>query len=204
MYGEISSGVTSILFLAAAGCCFHQMRGTTSSAIITICALNAMICVQPKFSSFVQMSLTLTGWIPGGRGGFFVGEKNSLRRYPNPPKFVPQFTANRLFIGPFGTGFDLKKSFRFSLNPPPYSFGIKVECTFGLTLIGFSVRNCLRFDQNPSVTTCCGVLNLGTAEAGTGRASWTEGSVTSGLFIPGGMRSIKLLGTCSPNSPLPL
>src|ERR1700722_15843633 len=142
--------------------------------------------------------------MPGGRGGCFVGEKNSLMRPPKPPKFDPQLTARRLLIGPLGTGLDLKKSFRLSLNPPPYSSGIRFDCRLGLTLIGFSVRNCLRFDQNPSVTTCCGVLNLGTAEAGTGRASWTEGSVTSGLFIPGGMRSIKLLGTCSPNSPLPL
>src|SRR5579863_3346866 len=125
-------------------------------------------------------------------------------RYPNPPKLVPQFTARRLLSGPFGTGFDLKKSLRFSLNPPPYSSGINVECTFGFVLIGFSVRNCLRLDQNPSVTTCCGVLNLGTAEAGTGFASWTEGSVTSGFVIPGGMRLMKSLGTCSPNSPLPL
>src|ERR1700733_10034133 len=112
-------------------------------------------------------------------------------RYPKPPKFAPQFTASRLLIGPLGTGFDLKKSFRFSLNPPPYSSGIKVECTLGLTLIGFSVRNCLRFDQNPSVTTCWGVLNFGTAETGTGFASCTEGSPSSGFVIPGGMRLIK-------------
>src|ERR1700677_2455878 len=123
---------------------------------------------------------------------------------PKPPKFEPQLTASRLFIGPFGTGLDLKKSLRFSLNPPPYSSGIRFDCKFGLTLIGFSVRNCLRFDQNPSITTRWGVLNLGTADAGTGRASWTEGSATSGLVISGGMRLIKSLGTCSPNSPLPL
>src|ERR1700722_9829438 len=89
-------------------------------------------------------------------------------RSPKPPKFDPQLTARRLLSGPFGTGLDLKKSFRLSLNPPPYSSGINVECTFGFVLIGFSVRNCLRFDQNPSVTTCWGVLNLGTAEAGIG------------------------------------
>src|SRR5580698_1538181 len=142
--------------------------------------------------------------MPGGRGGCFVGEKNSLMRPPKPPKFDPQFTARRLLSGPFGTGLDLKKSFRFSLNPPPYSSGIKFDCRFGFTLIGFSVKNCLRFDQKPSVTTRSGVLNFGTAEAGTGFASWTAGSSTSGLFIPGGMRFMKLLGTCSPNSPLPL
>src|ERR1700753_3894043 len=124
--------------------------------------------------------------MPGGSGGCFVGEKNSFSRYPNPPKLVPQFTASRLFIGPFGTGLFLKNSDRLSLKPQTYSSGIKVECTFGFTLIGFSVRNCLRFDQNPSVTTCWGVLNLGTAESGTGLASCTEGSVTSGFVIPGG------------------
>src|ERR1700733_295443 len=104
MYGEISKGVTSSLFLAAVGCSFHQIRGTTNSAITTMCRQNAMVCVQPKFSSLVQISLTLTGWMPGGRAGCFEGEKNSLMRPPKPPKLAPQFTARRLFIGPLGTG----------------------------------------------------------------------------------------------------
>src|SRR5580700_4511367 len=141
--------------------------------------------------------------MPGGSGGTFDGEKNSLMRYPNPPKFAPQFTARRLFIGPFGTGFELKKSFRFSLNPPPYWSGIRVECTLGFTLMGFSVRNCLRLDQKPSVTTRSGVWKLGTAEAGTGMDCCALGLVAPGFVESGGKRSIKLLGTCSPNSPLP-
>src|ERR1700730_435656 len=141
--------------------------------------------------------------MPGGSGGTFDGEKNSLMRYPNPPKFAPQFTARRLLIGPFGTGRERKKSFRFSLKPPPYWSGISVECTLGLILMGFSVRNCLRLDQKPSVTTRSGVWKSGKAEAGTGTACGALGFGAAGLLISGGKRLIKLLGTCSPNSPLP-
>src|SRR5215467_12290263 len=100
-------------------------------------------------------------------------------RYPKPPKFVPQFTASRLLIGPFGTGFDLKKSFRLSLNPPPYSSGIKVECTFVFTLIGFSVRNCLRLDQNPPLAACGRVFKSGTAEGARSRRTATQRSATA-------------------------
>src|SRR5690349_17011929 len=129
--------------------------------------------------------------MPGGRGGGLVGEKNSLMRYPKPPKFAPQLTARRLFSGPFGTGLDLKKSFRLSPKPPPYSSGISGDCTSPRTFTGFSVRNCLRLDQNPSVTTRSGVRNLGTAEAGTGTCDCALEADAPGLFISGGNKFVK-------------
>src|ERR1700730_18152839 len=141
--------------------------------------------------------------MPGGSGGTFDGEKNSLTRYPNPPKFAPQFTARRLFIGPFGTGRELKKSFKLSLKSPPYTSGASVECTLGFTLMGFSVRNCLRLDQKPSVMTRSGVWKLGIAEAGPGTDGCAFVFGAPGLLGFGGQRLIKLLGTCSPNSHIP-
>src|SRR5580693_4231902 len=135
------------------------------------------------------MSFTFTGLLVKFAGGSFAGKNASLMREPNPPKFVPQFTASRLFSGPFGTGRELKKSFKLSLNPPPYSSGISGEWVVPDSLIGFSVRNCLRLDQKPSVTNFVGVPNFGTAEEGTGIAR-APGSGARGLFISGGSRLI--------------
>src|SRR5256886_7553708 len=60
------------------------------------CAATASTWLVLKFSSLVQMSLTLTGLIPGGKGACFGGEKNSLTRVPKVPKLPPQETARRL------------------------------------------------------------------------------------------------------------
>src|SRR5258708_1642799 len=78
-------------------------------------------CVQPKFSSFVQISFTLTGLLVTRNGGSFAGKKTSLTRSPNPPKLVPQLTARRLFTGPFGMGRELKNSLRPRRHRTPAS-----------------------------------------------------------------------------------
>src|SRR5258708_12313704 len=105
-------------------------------------------CVQPKFSSFVQISFTLTGLLVTRSGGNFAGKKTSLMRSPNPPKFVPQLTASRLFTGPFGMGRELKNSLKFSKNPPPYDPGITGDRKFPLIFTGRPVRNSFTFHQN--------------------------------------------------------
>src|ERR1700676_743478 len=130
---------------------FVKYSGTNSSANNnTPCAPNAMIWLQPKFSSFDQISFTLTGLIPAGSGAIFVGEKNSRMRSRNPPKFAPQATAKRLFTGPFGTGRELKNSLRFPPTLSPYSVGISGDLKSPRTFTGRSNRNCLRFDQKLS------------------------------------------------------
>src|SRR5262249_6279450 len=121
----MSSGITSTLFLASVEGETLMKIGTTSNANSRMpCTPNAMIWLQPKFSSFDQMSFTLTGLIPAGNGATLVGEKNSPMRSQNPPKFEPQATARRLFTGPFGTGADEKKSFKLLPTPPPNSVGM--------------------------------------------------------------------------------
>src|SRR5580693_9476541 len=131
---------------------------------------NEIICVQPKFSSFVQMSFTFTGLLVKFAGGSFAGKKASLMREPNPPKLVPQETARRLFTGPLGTGRELKKSMKLSKTPAPKAVFVKGASARSRTLTGRSVRNCLRFDQKLSGMRRAGAPNLGTAEAGTGTA----------------------------------
>src|SRR5713226_1880021 len=116
----MSNGVTFTLFFASveAGRTFVKI-GMTSRPIAATCRPTASIWLQPKFSSFDQMSFTLIGFTAKGRGACFGGEKNSLMRVPKPPKFDPQATANLLFTGPLSAGPDLKKSFRLSPNPMP-------------------------------------------------------------------------------------
>src|SRR5580704_12980656 len=129
-----------------------------------------IICVQPKFSSFVQMSFTFTGLLVKFAGGSFAGKNASLMREPNPPKFVPHDTASRLFTGPFGTGRELKKSLKLSKTPAPNPGFTNGASARSLTLIGRSVRNCLRLDQKLSGMSRAGAPNRGTAVAGTGTA----------------------------------
>src|SRR5260370_29875955 len=93
--------------------------GITSRPIAAMCKPTASIWLVPKFSSFDQISFTLTGFTAKGSGACFGGEKNSLMRVPKPPKFDPQATASLLFTGPLGVGLELKKSFRLSPTPVP-------------------------------------------------------------------------------------
>src|SRR5881397_133079 len=106
----MSSGVTlTCLFFASveAGSILVKI-GMTSSPMAATCRPTASIWLVPKFSSFDQMSFTFIGLIPGGSGACFGGEKKSLIRPPNPPKFAPQATASLLFTGLFEAGLDLK------------------------------------------------------------------------------------------------
>src|SRR5215472_16764102 len=107
-------------------------------------------CVQPKFSSLVQMSFTRMGLLVKLAGGSFAGKKNSLMRPPKPPKLEPQETASRLFTGPLGAGRELKKSPRLEKTLPPKLVFTKGAPGRSVTLTGRSVRNCLRFDQKLS------------------------------------------------------
>src|ERR1700722_9666878 len=129
-----------------------------------------IICVQPKFSSLVQMSFTFTGLLVKFAGGSFAGKKTSLMREPNPPKLVPHETARRLFTGPFGTGRELKKSLKLSRTPAPTPGFTNGASARSRTLTGRSVRNCLRLDQKFVGMRMEGGPNLGTAVAGTGTA----------------------------------
>src|SRR5271154_3502191 len=127
-----------------------------------------MTCVHPKFSSFVQMSFTFTGLLVKFAGGSLVGKNASLSRVPNPPKFVPHATANRLFTGPFGTGRELKKSLKLSTTPVPNPGFTNGASARSRTLTGRSVRNCFRLDQKFVGIRIEGGPNLGTAAAGIG------------------------------------
>src|SRR5208282_1976870 len=155
-----------------------------------------MTCVQPKFSSFVQMSFTFTGLLVKFAGGSFVGKKASLSRVPNPPKFVPHDTASRLFTGPLGTGRELKKSLKLSITPAPNTALTKGAPGRSVTLTGRSVRNCLRLDQKLSGIKRAGAPNLGTAAAGTGTACWAPD--TAGFVASGGTRLTIRSGTIFP------
>src|SRR5579859_1033332 len=154
-------------------------------------------CVHPKFSSFVQMSLTLTGLLVKLAGGSLTGKNTSLMRDPNPPKFVPHETASRLFTGPFGAGRELKKSFRLSNTPAPKAVFTKGAPGRFVTWTGRSVRNCLRLDQKLSGIRRAGAPNFGTAAAGTGTASFLEAD-TPGFFKSAGTRLTISPGTIFP------
>src|SRR5580698_7119267 len=157
-----------------------------------------MICVHPKFSSFVQMSFTFTGLLVKFAGGSFAGKNASLMRDPKPPKFVPQETARRLFTGPFGTGRELKKSLKLSITPAPNTVFTKGAPGRSVTLTGRSVRNCLRLDQKLSGISRSGAPNLGTAAAGTGTASWSREADTPDFIASGGTRLTIRSGTIFP------
>src|ERR1700732_3102255 len=111
-----------------------------------------MICVQPKFSSFDQISFTFTGLLVTCSGGSFVGAKTSLMREKKPPKLEPQFTASLLLSGPLGTGRELKNSLKFSPTPPPKALRVNGASGRSTTFMGRSVKNCFRLDQKSSDT----------------------------------------------------
>ena len=121
-------------------------------------------CVQPKFSSLDQISLTRTGFTSKGRGACLVGENNSFRRVPNPPKPSTQPVESLLFDCPFGTGRCLKNSPTFPQNPSPYSEGMSEDFTSPRIFTGRSKRNCFRFDQKLSGISIGGRPNRGTGE----------------------------------------
>src|SRR6266478_6778733 len=196
-YGEISSGITStcLFFASVAGKTFVQIGITSNPNSNAPCKAKAIAWLQPNFSSFDQISFTLIGFTAKGRGACLGGEKNSLMRVPNPPKFDPQATANLLFTGPFGTGPELKKSLRLSPTPAPNDVFVKGASARSRTLIGRSMKNCFRFDQKLSGIRISGLTNFGTAEEGTAIAGSEPD--TLGLVISGGRRLINLCGTVS-------
>src|SRR6266581_6148243 len=193
----MSSGVTlTCLFFASveAGSTFVNI-GITNSPIAAMCKQTASAWLVPKFSSFDQMSFTFIGRIPGGSGACFGGEKKSLSRSPNPPKFAPQATASLLLTRPLDAGPGRKNSARLPAIPEPKFVCVKGASLRSRTLTGRSVRNCFRFDQKLSGMRRSGFVNFGTAEDGTGTAGPRAAEDTLGLFTERGKRLIKLSGT---------
>src|SRR5205085_699822 len=99
--------------------------GSRSNAMTAACARIASIWLVLKFSSFDQISLTLMGLMPGGRGACFGGEKNSLKRVPKVPKPAPQETAKRLFTRRFLSGSGRKNSAKLPASPEPKEVCVK-------------------------------------------------------------------------------
>src|SRR6266481_2410659 len=193
----MSRGVrSSCLFLASVedGSTFQKI-GTVSRAITATCKQTASAWLVPKFSSFDQMSFTFIGRIPGGSGACFGGEKKSLSRSPNPPKFAPQATASLLFTRPLDAGPGRKNSARLPAIPEPKFVCVKGASLRSRTLTGRSVRNCFRFDQKLSGMRRSGFVNFGTADVGTGTAGPRPAEDTLGFVISGGSRLINLPGT---------
>src|SRR5258708_27431996 len=184
----MSSGVTftSLFFASVEAGRTVVNIGMTNNAITAMCRPIASTWLQPKFSSFDQMSFTFTGFTAKGKGGCFGGEKNSLMRVPKPPKFDPQATASLLFTGPLGAGRELKNSFRLSPTPVPKDVWVKGAPLRSRTLIGRSVKNCFRLDQKLSGMRMSGASNFGTAEAGTETAGARPAVDTLGFVISGG------------------
>src|SRR6516162_8153525 len=151
--------------------------------------------VQPKFSSLDQMSLTFTGWIPGGRGAGLEGLKNSLRRSLKPPKLPPQSTSRRLLTTFFETLGAERKNLRFSAIPEPKAFLVKGTSERSTILTGRSKRNCLRFDQKSSGMRWAGVPKSGIAESDTGTIC--SGPERLGFLNSSGRRLISP-ATCFP------
>ena len=180
----MSSGVTVTLFFASveAGSTFVK-SGITRSPITPMCRTTASIWLVPKFSSLDQMSFTFTGRIPGGSGACFGGEKKSLSRSPNPPKFAPQATANLLFTRPLDAGPGRKNSAKLPASPEPKFVCVKGASLRSRTFTGRSVRNCFRLDQKLSGMNRSGLVNFGTAEDGTGTAGARPTADTLGFVI---------------------
>src|SRR5260370_42059519 len=100
------------------------MMENVMNPISNTCRPTEIPCVQPKFSSFVQISLTRTDFTSNGSGASFVGENSSLIRALKPPNPSTQPVESLLLNSPFGARRPLKNSLTFSQNPPPYSVGI--------------------------------------------------------------------------------
>src|SRR5690348_6983635 len=193
----MSSGVTlTCLFFASveAGSTLVKI-GITNRPIAAMCRTTASIWLVPKFSSFDQMSFTFTGRIPGGRGGCFGGEKKSLTRSPNPPKFAPHATASLLFTRPLDAGRERKNSARLPATPAPKVVCVKGASLRSRTLTGRSVRNCFRFDQKSSGTRIAGLPNLGTYGALAGLEGCAPAGDALGFVAEGGIRLLNLPGT---------
>src|SRR5258707_6469153 len=171
------------------------INGMISSAVAAMCRPTASIWLVPKFSSFDQISFTLIGFIPGGRGACFGGEKKSLSRLPNPPKIDRQATASPLFTCRLAAGRGRKNSARLPAIPEPKFVCVKGASLRSRTLTGRSTRNCLRFDQKLSGMRIAGLANFGTAEGGTETAGAGPEPDTLALLSSRGRRSIKLPGT---------
>src|ERR1700739_1918308 len=180
------AGPSCALFTALMGVVKLMMNGVTSSATTPACTANAMACVQPKSSSLDQMSLTLTGLIPGGSGAGFGGLKKSLKRSPKPPKLLPHSTSRRLFVGPLGAAGAEMKNFKFSAIPEPKEFFVKGTSLRSTTFTGRSKRNCLRLDQKLSGIRIAGVPKSGSAALDTGMTS--SGPERLGLLNSSGSR----------------
>src|SRR5258708_17224424 len=101
-------------------------------------------------------------------------------------------------MGPFGTGRELKNSFRFSPTPLPKALGVNGAPGRSTTLTGRSVKNCFRLDQNLSETRCGGAPNRGTALAGTATLSCAFVADKFRLALLGGRRVIIESGTFVP------
>src|SRR5882724_1481997 len=193
----MSNGVTlTCLFFASVEAGRTLVKsGITSRPIAAMCKPTASIWLVPKFSSFDQISFTLTGFTAKGSGACFGGEKNSLMRFPEPRKVDPHATASLLFTGPLETGPELKKSFRLSPSPMPNDVFVNGASARSRTLMGRSTRNCLRFDQKLSGMRISGLTNFGTAEEGTETAGSGPVRDTLAFVNSGGSRLIKLPGT---------
>src|ERR1700740_1606181 len=160
--------------------------GTMRSAITAMCRPMEITCVQPKFSSFDQMSFTRMGFTAKGSGACLGGAKNSLRRVPKPPKPAPQATASLLLTGRFAAGLELKKSPRLLSGPLPKEVCVKGASLRSRTLMGRSKKNCLRFDQKSLGARMAGRTNLGTAEEGTETAGcWPAGDTFCTIVLVG-------------------
>src|SRR5579864_7638689 len=135
------------------------------------------------------------GLIPGGSAGCLGGEKNSLMRVPKLPKPAPQAMANRLFTGRLPEGSGRKNSERLPASPEPNEVCEKGASLRSRTLMGRSVRNCLRFDQKSSGTRIAGLPNLGTYGALAGLEGCTPVGDALGFIAEGGIRLLNLPGT---------
>src|SRR5258708_4200306 len=142
-YGEMSNVETSVLFFASVdGGRMCMNSGTTIKPISATCSPIEITWVQPKFSSLVQISLTLIGLISNGSGACLAGAKNSFSREPNPPNPSTQPFASLLLIGPFGTGRLLKNSPPVPQNPPPSSPRLNTTLRSPRILTARSNMNC--------------------------------------------------------------
>src|SRR6267154_299938 len=163
MEGEISSGSTSVLVFACVDEGWCVMIENVMNPINSTCSPTEIACVQPKFSSFDQISLTRTGFTSKGSGASLAGETSSFKRAPHPPTPSTQPVESLLLNWPFGALRPLKYSPTFSQNPPPYCVGISVDFTSPRTFTGRSNRNCFRLDQKLS-----GIRIAGRPKRGTG------------------------------------
>src|SRR5258708_19918648 len=118
--------------------------------INSTCSPTEIACVQPKFSSFDQISLTRTGFTSKGSGASLVGENSSFNRAPKPPNPSTQPVESLLLNCPLGARRPLKNSLRFPQNPLPYCVGSSVDFTSPRTFTGRSNRNCFRLNQKLS------------------------------------------------------